>query len=351
MDLELENKIKKSIKNIEEKENKIYFFVQDTKGNARASLDYIYNMAYTLKTEGYNVIMLHEKNEYVMPQVWLGDKYLDIPHQSVEGTNLEIAPEDIMVMPEIFGFIMEQIKNLPCGKIVIAQSYDHVIETLSPGQSWSQLGFFKCITTSEVQAEEIKKVMKKISFTIIPPVISERFKKQVKPSKPIIGIHTREQRDSINLIKQFYLKYPQYRFFTFRDLRGLSQEEFAQALQDTFLGVWIDPTSGFGTFPLECMKSGVVTLGKVPNLKPEWMNDKNGIWLEDQLIMVDVIADIIQTWLEDSLVEELYVEGEKTASKYSDQETFKSQVLELFSDFSNKRQEAFEAQLNPEISK
>jgi hypothetical protein len=350
MELELQEKIKKSIENIEQKTSKIYFFVQDTKGNAKASIEYIYNMASTLRDNGYSVIMLHEKNDYVKPQVWLGDKFDGLTYQSVEGTNLEVAPEDIMVIPEIFGFVMEQIKNLPCGKIVIAQAYDHILETLTPGASWGQLGFFKCITTSETQREQIEKIMKKVSFSVIPPVISDTFQKQTLPPKPIIVVHSREQRDGINLIKQFYLKYPQYRFFTFRDLRGLSQEEFSRALQDSFLGVWIDPTSGFGTFPLECMKSGVIPMGRVPNLKPDWMKDKNGVWLDNSNIMVDVIADIIQTWLEDNLVQDIYKEGQETAAEYSNQEKFNTQVLELFSDFITKRKSAFEAQLETETN-
>ena len=72
-----------------------------------------------------------------------------IPHQSIEGQNLEISPEDFIVIPEVFGFIMEQIKNLPCGKIVLTQNYSHIVETLQPGQNWAQYGFFKCITTTK----------------------------------------------------------------------------------------------------------------------------------------------------------------------------------------------------------
>jgi hypothetical protein len=253
-----------------------------------------------------------------------------------------------MVVPEIFGFIMEQIKNLPCGKIVITQAYDHVLETLTPGTSWPQLGFFKCITTSETQKNQVEKLMKRVTVDVISPVISDKFEKQKYPAKPIIAVHTRDQRDGINLIKQFYLKYPQYRFFTFRDLRGVSMDEFANAIQDAFLGVWVDPTSGFGTFPLECMKVGIPVLGLKPNLKPEWLEDKNGIWVDNQIMMVDIIADLIQTWLEDNLLKELYVEASNTAEKYTNKEKFESEVLEIFSDFSNKRKEAFVAQLNPE---
>jgi len=348
METELKEKISLSIERIENKENKIFFFVQDTRGNAKASLVYLYDMAYTLHKDGYTVVMLHEKPDYTKIGEWSDLKYDELTHQSIEGTNLEVTPEDIMVVPEIFGFIMEQIKNLPCGKIVITQAYDHVLETLTPGTSWPQLGFFKCITTSETQKNQIEKLMKRVTVDVISPVISDKFEKQKHPAKPIIAVHTRDQRDGINLIKQFYLKYPQYRFFTFRDLRGVSMDEFANAIQDAFLGVWVDPTSGFGTFPLECMKVGIPVLGLKPNLKPEWLEDKNGIWVDNQIMMVDIIADLIQTWLEDNLLKELYVEASNTAEKYTNKEKFESEVLEIFSDFSNKRKEAFVAQLNPE---
>ena len=348
METELKEKISLSIERIENKENKIFFFVQDTRGNAKASLVYLYDMAYTLHKDGYTVVMLHEKPDYTKIGEWSDLKYDELTHQSIEGTNLEVTPEDIMVVPEIFGFIMEQIKNLPCGKIVITQAYDHVLETLTPGTSWPQLGFFKCITTSETQKNQVEKLMKRVTVDVISPVISDKFEKQKYPAKPIIAVHTRDQRDGINLIKQFYLKYPQYRFFTFRDLRGVSMDEFANAIQDAFLGVWVDPTSGFGTFPLECMKVGIPVLGLKPNLKPEWLEDKNGIWVDNQIMMVDIIADLIQTWLEDNLLKELYVEASNTAEKYTNKEKFESEVLEIFSDFSNKRKEAFVAQLNQE---
>jgi hypothetical protein len=348
METELKEKISLSIERIENKENKIFFFVQDTRGNAKASLVYLYDMAYTLHKDGYTVVMLHEKPDYTKIGEWSDLKYDELTHQSIEGTNLEVTPEDIMVVPEIFGFIMEQIKNLPCGKIVITQAYDHVLETLTPGTSWPQLGFFKCITTSETQKNQVEKLIKRVTVDVISPVISDKFEKQKYPAKPIIAVHTRDQRDGINLIKQFYLKYPQYRFFTFRDLRGVSMDEFANAIQDAFLGVWVDPTSGFGTFPLECMKVGIPVLGLKPNLKPEWLEDKNGIWVDNQIMMVDIIADLIQTWLEDNLLKELYVEASNTAEKYTNKEKFESEVLEIFSDFSNKRKEAFVAQLNPE---
>jgi hypothetical protein len=345
MEQEMIEKIKGSIANIESKLNRIYFFVQDTRGNAKASIKYLYDMALTLKNDGHNVIMLYEKKEFTPVTSWLSGPYDEIPHQCLEGTNLAISPEDTLIIPEIFGFIMEQVKNLPCGKIVLCQAYDHMFETLTPGATWQQFGFMKCITTSELQKEHIQRTMKNVSVDVIEPVIADVFEKQQFPPKPIIGIFSREQREGLNVIKEFYVKYPQYRFFTFRDLRGMSQEEFANSIKECFLGVWVDPTSSFGTFPLECMKSGVPVVGKIPNLTPSWMTETNGVWIDNVIQLPDVIADICQTWLEDNLKPELYTEAAETASKFTDTEKFNTEVVEKINTFINKRKEAFEAQI------
>jgi hypothetical protein len=346
MDNEKIAKLEKSIQSMRDKKSRIYFIVQDTKGNAKASLRYIYQMAKVLKNDGYNPIILHENKDYFGVASWLGEEYMnELPHKSIDEGNLEISPDDLLIIPEIFGYIMEQVKDLPCGKIVLTQAYDHIFETLQPGQSWNQLGFLKCITTSDTQKQQIEKHMRKTSFEIINPVISEVFEKSEFPPKTIISIHTRDSRDTANLIKQFYVRFPQYRWITFRDLRGLSEKEFANAMKDSFLSVWVDQTSGFGTFPLESMKMGIPVVGLLPYLQPEWLNEDNGIWLSNKNLLVEVVADFVQNWLEDNLNPELFESMEKTATKYSDMEKFKSDVLYTFSDMMNTRMAAFEEQL------
>jgi hypothetical protein len=340
-------KLELSVQNLKDKKARIYFIVQDTKGNAKASIRYIYQMAMSLKNEGYNPIMLHEKPDYTSVDSWLkGDYMNELPHKSIEGQNLEVSPEDLIIVPEIYGFIMDQLKNLPCGKIVLCQSYDYMMETLQPGHNWLQHGFTKCITTTEEQKEYISNVMRNVSIDIISPVINNLFEKQIFPPKPIISVHSRDQRDAVNLIKTFYLKYPQYRWITFRDMRSLSEEDFAKGLQDTFVSVWIDSISGFGTFPLESMKVGVPVIGKIPNLKPSWMSEENGIWTTNQNQIVDVIAEFIQNWLEDNISEKLYISGEETSKKYSSMENFESLVVSTFDGYQNNRLISFQEQLN-----
>jgi hypothetical protein len=122
------------------------------------------------------------------------------------------------------------------------------------------------------------------------------------------------------MIKSFYIKFPQYRWITFRDMRGLTIDEFANAMKDCFLSVWIDETSSYGTFPLESMKCKIPVVGLVPNLIPEWMNEDNGVWVNNKIQMVDYVADFLQNWLEDSINENLESEITKTAEDQGGQE-------------------------------
>jgi len=346
MNQEQISKLEKSIENMKDKKSRIYLITQDTKGNAKASVAYIYRLGISLLKAGYNPIMLHETPEYTGVSGWLGEEYMKLPHKSIEGQNLEISPEDLIVIPELYGFVMSQITNLPCAKIVLCQAYDHILETLQPGQSWSDLGFLKCITTSLKQKEQIEGIMRNVSFDILTPYISDDFKPQTLPSKPIITVHTREPRDTANLIKTFYVKFPQYRWITFRDMRSLTEKEFAKGLESACLSVWIDDTSAYGTFPLESMKCGVPVLGLVPNLIPEWMSEDNGLWVNNKIQMVDFIADFLQNWLEDNVNENLHIEMKKTVESLPTKETFELESVSLFEKYINKRLESFEEQLS-----
>ena len=117
-------------------------------------------------------------------------------------------------------------------------------------------------------------------------------------------------------------------------------------MKDGFVSVWVDNNSGYGTFPLESIKMGIPVIGVVPNMVPGWMNENNGIWINNQNILVDVIADYIQNWLEDNISPELYTEIEKTAESLPNQENFDNEVVTTFQKMITKRLESFTEQLN-----
>lgn len=126
-------------------------------------------------------------------------------------------------------------------------------------------------------------------------------------------------------------------------LERVSEKDFVNSLKESCLSVWVDNKSGFGTFPLESMSWQA--LGKIPDLKPTWMTEENGIWITDVTLITDFIADFIQNWLEDNIRPELYTNMESTSQKFMNKQKFETEVTELFSSFFDKRADSFEEQL------
>ena len=318
-----------AINDLQNKNFNIYFFTLDTKGNPTAGIANIYEHVKMLNELGYKVAILHEKNDYKLRgdengqglAEWLGEEYAALPHVSIEGQNLNITPADVIVIPEIFSNIMDQIKGFPCKKVVLSQSYDYLLELLPIGKRWNvDYGFNDVITTSEKQAEYLKNLFPSINTHIVPVSIPNYFKDSDKPKIPVVSILTRNQGDAAKIAKSFYLQYPIYKWITFKELRGLPRKQFATELGKSCLAVWIDDTAGFGTFPLEAIECNTAVIGKIPNLIPEWMETKdeegnmvirnNGVWTNTTINIPELIATYLKVWLEDSVPSDL-IEGIK----------------------------------------
>ncbi len=321
---------------LETKDFGLYFFTLDTKGNPTAGIANIYEHVKVLNELGYKASILHEKNDYRLRgneegnglADWLGEEYANLPHVSIEGNQLNITPADFIIIPEIFSNIMDQVKEFPCKKIVLSQSYDYLLELLPIGKRWNtDYGFNDVITTSLKQAQYVSNLFPSINTHIVPVSIPTYFKPNEKPQMPIVAIHTRNHGDAAKIAKSFYLQYPVYKWITFKDLRGIPREQFATELSKACLAVWIDETSGFGTFPLEAMECGVPVIGKMPNLIPEWMETtdeggntlikNNGVWTNTTINIPELIATYLKVWLEDSVPSELTTTIKESTGKYT----------------------------------
>ena len=282
-----------------------------------ASIATIYEHAKILDELGYNVTILTEKNDYTRPGSWLGAEYDELDHQSSENEGTVITPQDFIILPEVYGGILEQLKTANCEKVIFTQAYDYIFELMKPGETWGQWGVRKCITTTESQKDYIKNLFPTIDTSVIKLGIPDYFRESDEPRKPFIAIHSRDARDTANFIKSFYIKHPFLKWITFRDMRGLTRTEFADSLKESALSVWIDKTAGCGTFPLESMKCKTPVIGVLPTLPAEWINEKNGIWAQNQLTLVDTVAGVMKSWLEDNIPQDIYDEMEKTVKEYT----------------------------------
>lgn len=357
MDKKTEN-INKITSELENKDFNIYYFTIDTKGNPNGGVANQYDHVKMLTELGYNAHILHDKEEYTSVGEWLGEDYANLSHKPTK--NLNVNPSDVIVVPEVFPTVMEQLSKFPCKKMVLSQSYSYIFELLGIGKTWNyDYGFDEVITTSEKQLNYIKNHFPNIKGTVVEPVISDLFNESVGNIKePTVGIVAREQSDVLNIVKSFYLQYPMYKWITFKDMRGLTKKEFSEQVKNNCLSVWVDRVSSFGTFPLESMKSNTPVIGVIPDMVPDWMlSDKevdngivledNGIWTENIIDVPSLISDYMKLWLEDTLPDIIFEKMKETSTKFSYGEQ-KAKLHLYYQEMTNKRIDDFKNILKDE---
>ena len=314
-----------SIKQLKDKKNKLFFFVADSKGTPIGSLSYIYGLAHQLKEMGYNVNMLYAEQEFVGVESWLGKPYSDLPHYNAAKDILDVAPSDILFIPELYSSIMKKTQGLHCKKIAILENFDYMTELIPFGYNWETMGIHDCITTSEEMKERLLEVFPKMKTYVIHPVIDDFYSKSNSgtPKQLIVNIISKDNKTVNNIVKPFKWRHPEYGFVTFRHVNGVSKKDFATYVSDGSISIWVDTETDFGYSALESMACGNLIIGKVPENIPAWMlNDKkqlrnNGIWFYNFRELPDLLANVLGALLHENIPQEIYDEMEKTVSEYT----------------------------------
>ena len=183
----------------------------------------------------------------------------------------------------------------------------------------------------------------------------ERNKRIKITQKPIVSVVGRNANEISKFVKLFFSKYPQYNWITFDPMltkskppQTMRRVDFAKRLQGNFAAVWIDRIASFGTFPLECMKSGTIPICLKPDIMPEYMIERDekgvgtkvvngaGIWTDNDYDLPVLTGEVLIKFLDDNISPELYESMEKIASKYN-QDASEKRLTELYQEFIDQR--------------
>lgn len=350
--------VEKNIGKINDKSFTIYFYVFDTKGNPSGTLEYIYQTAYILKELGYNVCMLHHDDDFVGVGEWLGEKYAELPHKQhqtgqVQKDVVNLEPSDFIIIPEIFGNVMIALKNAPCKKIVLVQNYNWLCESFPMAASFQDLKINDIITNTEEQKKILQSYFPSMNIMVVSPSINPVFRNSDKPRKLMINIVSKEQSDIHRIMKPFYWKYPIYKWVSFAELRGFSQELISEAFRENAITIWIDEKTNFGYSPLEALRCGSIVLAKIPQKLTDWNTEVDAetgekrltdacIWFENIDDVPDMLASIVRTWTLDRIPNELFECGHKLDDLYT-RETQKKEIEYVYNtQIIDKRKKDFE---------
>ena len=343
---EILSRIEKSISAIKNKESVLYFFVADAKNTPNAKMEYVYELAYTLHEKKYNVCILYQlDNEYTEKELsdlirkeqpiderrkfvgvsgWLGEKYGKLKHLNIANGTWQVSPHDFLFIPEAFAGLMKETynKRVPCKRYAIVQNFRHITEFIPFGDQWATYGITDAIVTTQKQCDLLKSVFKYVNTYLIPPYIPEYFRKPLTAKKLIVNVVSKTQEDAEHIVKMFYWKYRLFNFVPFRFLSGLPREKYAELLKESAITVWVDQDSSFGNNAIESIRCGNIIIGKMPDIIPDWMVDEkgdllpNGLWVDDINAIPDILASVVNEWIEDEVSPKIYEEMTKTDKKY-----------------------------------
>ena len=338
-------KINTALGRLEDSKSIVYFLTYDTKNNARASVKYIYDLALTLNQNGITSKILVEDSTYVGVESWLGDKYKELEVVSIKEDKVEINIDDAVVVPEYYTNTLQKLSNIKCIKVLLIQQREYIYENLPIGSRFSDFGFDKIITTTEQSKKYLMEYFPESLVFIVPPIIEDIFTPSLLTLKPYVAISVRDRSIQRKIISEFYLKFPQLRWITFRDMVQMSYEEFSNNLKECMVSLWVDDDSTFGTFPLESMKCDVPVIGKIPDTEPDWLSE-NGMWTYDGNKLVDILGTYILAWIEGvELTQEVKDKMKDTLLPYKKDIT-ENNILSVFNSFKNKRIETFKLTLD-----
>jgi len=379
--------IKKQIVNkIENKDFVIYFYAPSI-NSPSGGMSVLFKQARILKDSGLNVKILFEPrvdnrasqqaSMKVQKQVfiyekfnptWMGIDFSDIPllpqigpdesgnpttkiryvdskdDESISVVN--INPEDFVIIPEGCSNIMSQLANSGCKKIVFAQSWIYILNSLQSGQTWESFGIKDCMSISDTITQYIKSIMPNVKIKQYSQSIDrELFSVPEKISKkyPMVGYHAsrggENKMQTINVIKNFQSWYPHYKWVRFVELSGLSKKEYAERLQECSIFLCTDQIAGWGSSAPESMATGTAVVGWSAPGSTEYINAENGFWATNGDIfqlseyLGIAIDKLLNGELDNSDIQASY---EKTLSRYTvDGE--KESVLKIYEEYINER--------------
>lgn len=345
-------KLNELLTNVSSNNYNIYLYVPSIPDTVYAmAVEEIYNICLFLRKNNYNAFLItgeDEKDPEFKIPAFLNEELRALPHLSPKKDNISVSASDIMIVPEFFVNVMHQISEakIQCEKIVLCQSQTYMLDSLPPNHTWAAWGFNTILTTSD-QLKEFIQRNSRVNYNIETYTIGiPDYFKPKKIKKPIIMYFSREDANIKRLSKIFFMKYPELSWVLFERVQGaenfLTREQLAEKMGEIPVLLWLDKDAGFGTLPLEAMKSGAVVVGMIPEIEKNYTKtDDTAIWSNSLEILAEQLGVVIKEWMVDNIPSAVYENMEKITTDYT-VENHEKTLISAFSNIIEKRRTLIE---------
>jgi len=321
-------KLNEILTNINSNNYNVYLYVPSIPENVYSmAVEEIYNVCFFLRKNNYNAFLItgedEKEPEFKIP-TFLSEELRNLPHLSPRKDNITVSVNDVLIVPEFFVNVMHQISEakIQCERVVLCQSATYMLDSLPPNHTWAAWGFNTVLTTSEELKSFIQR-NSRVNYNIqtyqlgIPDIFKPK-----KIKKPIIMYFSRNDADIKKLSKIFFMKYPELSWVLFERMQGgepfITRDKLAEKMGEIPVLLWLDKDAGFGTLPLEAMKSGAVVVGLMPEIEKEYTKkDDTAVWSNSIEVLAEQLGVIIKEWLVNNIPSVVYKNMEKISNEYT----------------------------------
>lgn len=337
--------LEKVISKIRSKEYKTYFYLPDFEKHS-GGIRLVYRTVKLLNDMGFNAVILHTKHGFKLD--WLDNDLKNVPISYLtddhgDHIQLEVHMEDTFIIPEGFADVMEQTREMPAKRFVLCQNWYYVLNSLQPGVYWDSYGIFDCISVSKKQTDYLKAIMPFLRIKDLQPGVDQEFyhKPESKCDKvPIVAfVPTRDGGlKGVSVIKHFYALHKNLRWIQFRELKDMSNDEYAKTMRECAFFLHMDETSSWGTAPIEAFNSGTLVAAWDGYGGREYMNDNNTYLAVNGNIfdLARKLGDMINEYLTDSISNSRWLAMKEAADIYSQQRETDS-IRKIFTEIEDDR--------------
>lgn len=315
---------------------KVYYYCPNL-NHPSGGMGVLFKQAKILADNGYDVTLLYEGQETFNP-TWMEFSIEYIPKVRINGLeSLRIDSNDLLVIPEGFGNLIDSTKNMKCKRTVLAQSWIYIYTSMPRAKSWKESGIESVISVSQGITEYIQKYMPGIEVKQYKQSISPIFKSNLDKEFKVCYSSSRsntQQMNTHNLINIVKSTDKRLRNVQFVELKGMSKQQFANELADCAFCLYTDEIAGFGTLPLEAMACNTHVVGFSNIGNKEYVRNSNGFWCQngDYHTLTDNIIVELNRFLDGYEYDGLCLHEINTASHYNEPQE-KERILDIFETF------------------
>jgi hypothetical protein len=316
---------------------KIYYYCPNL-NHPSGGMGVLFKQAKILADNGYDVTLLYEGQETFNP-TWMEFSIEHIPKVRINHLDsFKINAEDLLVIPEGFGNLIDSTKNMKCKRTVLAQSWIYILNSMPRVKSWKESGITNVITPSLNLKNYIDEIMPGLNIQTYNYSIDTTYFNKNLQKEPRICYSSRGQENEMKVqtvINMFKVLSPKFKHIPFLRLRGYDKPTFSKLLSESAFTLYTDEIACIATLPLESMAANTHVIGWDMGVKDYAVDNENMFMVTngDCLALAKKLKEVVEKYFNDELDEtKLFSNYEKTLSLYTEEQE-KNRILEIFETF------------------